>query len=47
MNKDRTNLNTALEIYLKSGQQFGEGEEFYLLGSEAANLTRCDNFQGH
>ncbi len=32
MNQDRTNLSTALEDYLKSGRQFGDGEKFYLLG---------------
>ena len=46
MNKDRTNLNTALENYLKSGQQFGDGEKFYLLGFEAAlhARNRCKEF---
>ena len=46
MNKDRTTLNTALENYLRSGQQFGEGEKFYLLGFEAAlhARNRCKEF---
>ena len=46
MNKDRTNLNTALDNYLKSGEQFGEGEKFYLLGFEAAlhARNRCKEF---
>jgi hypothetical protein len=46
VNKDRTNLNTALENYLKSGQQFGDGEKFYLLGFEAAlhARNRCKEF---
>ena len=46
MNKDRTNLNTALENYLKSGRQFGDGEKFYLLGFEAAlhARNRCKAF---
>jgi hypothetical protein len=46
MNEDRTSLNTALGNYLKSGQQFGEGEKFYLLGFEAAlhARNRCKEF---
>jgi len=46
VNKDRTNLNTALENYLKSGRQFGDGEKFYLLGFEAAlhARNRCKAF---
>ena len=46
MNKDTTNLNTALDNYLRSGQQFGEGEKFYLLGFEAAlhARNRCKEF---
>ena len=46
MNKDTTNLNTALDNYLKSGQQFGDGEKFYLLGFEAAlhARNRCKEF---
>ena len=36
MNQDKTNVNTALQHYLKSGRQFGDGEKFYLLGFEAA-----------
>jgi hypothetical protein len=46
VNKDTTNLNTALEHYLRSGQQFGEGEKFYLLGFEAALHARnlCKEF---
>ena len=46
MNESRTSLNTALEHYLKSGQQFGDGEKFYLLGFEAAlhARNRCKEF---
>jgi len=46
VNKDRTNLNTALEHYLETGQQFGDGEKFYLLGFEAAlhARNRCKEF---
>ena len=47
MNEDRTSLNTALEHYLKSGQQFEDGgEKFYLLGFEAAlhARNRCKEF---
>ena len=46
MNESRTSLNTALEHYLKSGQQFGDGEKFYLLGFEAALHARnlCKEF---
>jgi hypothetical protein len=46
VNKDTTNLNTALEDYLKSGQRFGDGEKFYLLGFEAAlhARNRCKEF---
>jgi hypothetical protein len=46
VNKERTNLNTALEKYLKSGRQFGDGEKFYLLGFEAAlhARNRCKEF---
>ena len=46
MNKETTNLNIALEHYLRSGQQFGEGEKFYLLGFEAAlhARNRCKEF---
>jgi len=46
MNEDRTNLNTALEHYRKSGRQFGDGEKFYLLGFEAARhaRNRCKEF---
>jgi hypothetical protein len=46
VNKDTTNLNTALDNYLKSGQQFGDGEKFYLLGFEAAlhARNRCKEF---
>jgi len=46
VNKDTTNLNTALDNYLRSGQQFGEGEKFYLLGFEAAlhARNRCKEF---
>src|ERR1700739_690714 len=46
MNEDKTNVNAALEDYLKSGQQFGDGEKFYLLGFEAAlhARNRCKEF---
>jgi hypothetical protein len=46
VNRDRTNLNTALENYLKSGRQFGDGEKFYLMGFEAAlhARNRCKAF---
>ena len=46
MNEDKTSVNTALEHYLKSGQQFGDGEKFYLLGFEAAlhARNRCKEF---
>ena len=36
MNADKANVNTGLEHYLQSGQQFGDGEKFYLLGFDAA-----------
>jgi hypothetical protein len=46
VNEDKTTVNTALEHYLKSGQQFGDGEKFYLLGFEAAlhARNRCKEF---
>ena len=46
MNEDKMNANTALENYLKSGRQFGDGEKFYLLGFEAAlhARNRCKEF---
>ena len=46
VNEDETNVNIALEHYLKSGQQFGDGEKFYLLGFEAAlhARNRCKEF---
>jgi hypothetical protein len=46
VNADKTNVNTGLEHYLKSGQQFGDGEKFYLLGFEAAlhARNRCKEF---
>jgi hypothetical protein len=46
VNKHRTTPNTALENYLKSGRQFGDGEKFYLLGFEAAlhARNRCKEF---
>ena len=46
MNDERTNLNTALEHYLKSGRRFGDGEKFYVLGFEAAlhARNRCKEF---
>ena len=45
-NEDKTTVNTALEHYLKSGQHFGDGEKFYLLGFEAAlhARNRCKEF---
>jgi hypothetical protein len=46
VNEDKTTVNTALEHYLKSGQHFGDGEKFYLLGFEAAlhARNRCKEF---
>ena len=46
MNQDKTSVNTALQDYLKSGRQFGDGEKFYLLGFEAALYARnrCKEF---
>lgn len=46
MNEDKMNANAALENYLKSGRQFGDGEKFYLLGFEAAlhARNRCKEF---
>jgi len=46
VNEDRTNLNTTLEHYRKSGRQFGDGEKFYLWGFEAAlhARNRCKEF---
>jgi len=46
VNEDKPNVNTALEHYLKSGRQFGDGEKFYLLGFEAAlhARNRCKEF---
>ena len=46
VNEDKANVNTALAHYLKSGQQFGDGEKFYLLGFEAAlhARNRCKEF---
>ena len=46
MNEDKICINTALENYLKSGRQFGDGEKFYLLGFEAAlhARNRCKEF---
>lgn len=46
MNQDKTNVNTALEHYLRFGRQFGDGEKFYLLGFEAAlhARNRCKEF---
>jgi hypothetical protein len=46
VNEDSTSLNTALQHYLKSGRQFGDGEKFYLLGFEAAlhARNRCKEF---
>jgi hypothetical protein len=46
VNQDKTNVNPALEHYLKSGRQFGDGEKFYLLGFEAAlhARNRCKEF---
>ena len=46
VNQEKTNVNTVLERYLKSGRQFGVGEKFYLLGFEAAlhARNRCKEF---
>lgn len=46
MNENRINLKTAVEHYLKSGRQFGDGEKFYLVGFEAAlhARNRCKEF---
>jgi hypothetical protein len=46
VNEDKTNVSTALKHYLKSGQKFGDGEKFYLLGFEAAlhARNRCKEF---
>jgi hypothetical protein len=46
VNEDKVSINTALEDYLKSGRQFGDGEKFYLLGFEAAlhARNRCKEF---
>jgi len=46
VNKDKTNVNTALDHYRKSGQQFGDREKFYVLGFEAAlhARNRCKEF---
>ena len=46
MNENRIDLKTALQHYLKSGRQFGDGEKFYLVGFEAAlqARNRCKEF---
>lgn len=46
VNEDMVSINTALEDYLRSGRQFGDGEKFYLLGFEAAlhARNRCKEF---
>src|ERR1700758_1819215 len=46
VDEDKSDANTALEHYLKSGQQFGDSEKFYLLGFEAAlhARNRCKEF---
>ena len=46
MNEDKLSSDTALEQYLKSGRQFGDGEKFYLLGFDAAlhARNRCKEF---
>jgi hypothetical protein len=46
MKEDKVNINTALQHYLESGKQFGDGEKFYLLGFEAAlhARNRCKEF---
>jgi hypothetical protein len=46
VNEDKSKVNTALEHYLKSGQQLGDGEKFYLLGFESAlhARNRCKEF---
>ena len=46
MHEDKMSSGTALEHYLKSGRQFGDGEKFYLLGFDAAlhARNRCKEF---
>jgi hypothetical protein len=46
VNEDKMSSDTALEHYLKSGRQFGDGEKFYLLGFDAAlhARNRCKEF---
>jgi hypothetical protein len=46
VNQNKSKVNIALDHYLKSGQQFGDGEKFYLLGFEAAlhARNRCKEF---
>ncbi len=46
MHEDKMSSDTALEHYLKSGRQFGDGEKFYLLGFDAAlhARNRCKEF---
>jgi hypothetical protein len=46
VNGNRANYNAALENYLKSGRQFGDGEQFYLVGFDAAlhARNRCKEF---
>jgi hypothetical protein len=46
VNEDKMSINTALEHYLESGRQFGDGEKFYQLGFEAAlhARNRCKEF---
>ena len=40
MNEDRTNLNTALDNYLKSGQQFGERREILSIGLRSCSARQ-------
>ena len=40
MNENKMSSDTALEHYLRSGRQFGDGEKFYLLGFDAALHAR-------
>ena len=46
MDENRTKYDTALEHYLKSGRELGDGEKYYLLGFEAAPhaRNRCKEF---
>ena len=46
MNENKMSSDIALEHYLQSGRQFGDGEKFYLLGFDAAlhARNRCKEF---